>query len=101
MCMVWFFALPNALDAAWSIVIVIKTLKLNLKSSLSWYFQTSDGSHAGGQASDQGVQVVGVGGMGGLDLDSGAGKLNSRMVTVLLLVPVLFGLLWYEKIIRD
>ena len=99
MCMVWFFALPNALDAAWSIV--IKTLKLNLKSSHSWYFQTSDGGHAGGQASDQGVQVVGVGGMGGLDLDSGAGKLNMRMVTVLLLVPVLFGLLWYEKIIRD
>merc|ERR1719232_1221414 len=58
----------------------------------SLQFQTSDGGH-GGQGHDRGVQVVGVGGMGGLDLDSGAEKLNIRMVTVLLLVSVLFSLL--------
>ena len=71
----------------------VLSLKQNLKSFYSCYFQTSDGGHTGGQAHDQGVQVVGVGGMGGLDLDSGAEKLNIRMVTVLLLVSVLFSLL--------
>ena len=68
-------------------------MQLGVLSFHFCYFQTSDGGHTGGQAHDQGVQVVGVGGMGGLDLDSGAEKLNMRMVTVLLLVSVLFSLL--------
>ena len=56
------------------------------------FFQTSDGGR-GAEAGDQGVQVVGVGGTGGLDLDSGASEVIRRTVKAIIMLLMLARLL--------